>query len=337
MKKNKNFFILILCMSAVIVTPAFSQSKIIGSALKKVSTQVTKKGAKKTLAKETSRNFRLINSGLRAGAKQIIKAKGYKSFLSYSKNESKQILSRIKPNINRKGINKTYNDKYLKSLGGNFANNSFRRVAAGTLLKNTIPVSANAIKTKWDRIKRGYVPECDARTLSPEAAKRLFAERRKAISPFNQFATKEQLKKYDENLIIRGKDKDANILKNNMFRVMDPNVEKQINAFGGVAAHHVIPGNDPHAKAARDILKKFEIDINGPENGIFLPTDKNSIYKGIIHNTSHSPKYSKLIYQKMKDCKSRDEVIDVLEKIKHDLYNGKLLLKEGVMDINKNL
>lgn len=118
---------------------------------------------------------------------------------------------------------------------------------------------------------------------------------------------------------------------------MDPNVEKQINAFGGVAAHHVVPGNDPHAKGAREILKKYKIDINSPENGIFLPTDKNSIYKGVIHNTNHSPKYSKHVYNQLKECKSKDEVISALDKIKHDLYNGKLYLKDDMNVVNTNI
>lgn len=338
--KKTIVFLIILALSSFCGTQSttYAQgSKVIGAAIKKVTKTATKKAAKEVGKKEVTKSSKLVNSALRHSAKRTIKSRGYKSFLGFSKNESREILSHGKVSLDRTGINKNFESKYSQSISkGLIKKLSPKKLVAPAVLQY-LPVGAKAIKTKWDRNKKGFVPAFDDRNLSPEAAKQLFAERRKAIAPHNQFATKEQLKNYDKKAIVVGKEKDATVLKNNMFSVMDPNVEKQVNAFGGVAAHHVIPGNDPHAKGAREILKKFEIDINGPENGIFLPTDNKSIYKGIIHNTNHSPKYSKEIHIQLKKCKSREEVIDVLEKVKHDLYNGKLSLKDGVNEVNKNL
>lgn len=336
----KRFFLFIListCISGFLGTQdAFCQQQLVKKAVKLTAKEASKKTLAKASAKATSK---YANSWLRTYAKRTIKNKGYKSIAAYTKNEGKEILNSSKIMQTPTSVKDRFKSSYSNSIGKKIANKnifSLKRTASSAtgLLIHT---AADAIKVTWDRKKRGYVPAINAKDLSPKEAAKLLGIRRKAISPYNQFATMDQLNKYDKSLMVLGKEKDATILKNNMFNAMDPKVRKQIEAFGGVEAHHLVPGYDPYAKSARELLKKFDIDINGPENGIFLPSDANSIYKGTVHNTSHSPMYSKYLYTKMKDCKNREEIIEVMTKLKHELYEGKLMLKDGKNIINKNI
>ena len=63
------------------------------------------------------------------------------------------------------------------------------------------------------------------------------------------------------------------------------------------AAHHIVPENDKEADAARKILKKHVIDINGYENGVFLPTANNG---GVAPGITHSGRHPKKICYKSK-------------------------------------
>lgn len=44
-----------------------------------------------------------------------------------------------------------------------------------------------------------------------------------------------------------------------------------------VAAHAIVSGSHPEAKAARKILAKFKIRIDDPDNGVYLPRDARFI------------------------------------------------------------
>ena len=156
------------------------------------------------------------------------------------------------------------------------------------------------------------------------------------MCPYLQFPTLDNLKVQPKDLEL-GRGADATVLKRNMFKVMCKNAQKISEAFGGNAAHHVVEGNDNQARDSRAILKKFNIDINAPENGIFLPTDSESIYKGVHHKCGHSKGYSQFIYSKIKDVTDREELVVRLHDIKHCLYNGKIDLKSGFNDSNSNI
>lgn len=165
----------------------------------------------------------------------------------------------------------------------------------------------------------------------------LLVRRRAAISPFDQFPTMTQLKSYDPRKLILKETPSADILRKNMYLAMDKNSVLINKGFGGTAAHHVIEGADKSAVQSRAILKKYGININAPENGILLPDGENSIYKGSRHITSHTEEYSKYVYSKIKDAKSKDDLIASLLDIKHELYTGKLNLQGPAQIINKNI
>lgn len=166
--------------------------------------------------------------------------------------------------------------------------------------------------------------------------KHLLKTRRMAVSPYDQFPTMAQLKNYDVNKLFLSEEPSADLLRRNLYLAMDPKSVEICKGFGGTAAHHVIEGTDKYAANSRAILKRFNININAPENGILLPDGENSIYKGCMHRTSHTPEYSEYVYNKVKDAQTRDELIALLSEIKHELYNGKLNLQGPAQGINKN-
>lgn len=170
-----------------------------------------------------------------------------------------------------------------------------------------------------------------------EFNKALLQARRAAISPYHQFPTLQQLQNYDITKIIVNNKPDAAILKRNMFTAMNPESAKISTAFGGNQAHHIIEGTDKAATESRKILAKYKIDINASENGILLPSDAESIYKGSRHLTNHTEEYSTYVYSKIKNASSKEELVSKLQEIKHELYSGKLNLQGVNQQINKNL
>ena len=218
MKKVLIVFLIMLIGSLILPTPqGFSQgTKIIG---KVVSKAIVKKNAKRIIkgGKNIYKSLRLINY-LKENAKRAIKNKGYKSFLAFSSGESRELLASGKVSINRAGLNKNFKSRYAEAISKTVSMGaSPKRIMASAVAQN-IPVGVKAIKTKWDRNKKGFVPALDAGHLSPNAAKRLLTERRKAVSPYNQFATKNQLDKYDSRLIELGKEKMPQFLKGTCSR-----------------------------------------------------------------------------------------------------------------------
>lgn len=203
-----------------------------------------------------------------------------------------------------------------------------------------VPIGARAL-TVVERDGR-LEPEINnlnehAHKYSQEFNQALHIERRKAVTPSHQFATAYQHEHTQARQII-GEKPNGSILRKNMLAVMDPKLARIIEAFGGVAAHHVVEGTDPDAEESRKILEKFGIDINDAANGIFLPDGSSgSIFKGAAHMTSHTKEYSEYVHNELKDCKSREEVIAKLISIKHAIYDGKVNL-QGVRQVyNRNI
>lgn len=119
-------------------------------------------------------------------------------------------------------------------------------------------------------------------------------------------------------------EKNAKILRDNMLKIMSPQTRKLINNPNNKnQAHHIIGNSTP--KAA-ETLKKYGININDPMNGIFLPYNGNSGLKGTVHNGGHTADYYDYVENLFLNCKSKQDCYEVLDKIKSDLYNGKIEL-----------
>jgi len=94
------------------------------------------------------------------------------------------------------------------------------------------------------------------------------------------------------------------------------------------AAHHIIPEKDIEAQDARDILAQedVDIDINGAENGVYLPTPKNDgSVSGIIHSGRHPKIYGQKVNDRINDAYEiggKPAVIKELDKIKKELQTA---------------
>ena len=129
-----------------------------------------------------------------------------------------------------------------------------------------------------------------------------------------------------------GKEAKASTLYNNMVKLGLPediakteyNVFKlQLTSFRRTQAHHIVSGNSAAAKESRAILDKFGIDINDGRNGILLPNNKAHFAKGSKHGTS-TVEYDNAVYERIKNCSTKEELLNKLDEIKNDLYNGVL-------------
>jgi hypothetical protein len=95
-------------------------------------------------------------------------------------------------------------------------------------------------------------------------------------------------------------------------------------------AHHVVAGNSPAAKGAREILECAGIGINDAVNGIFLPTNSKSIFRGVKHGR-HVKDYDEEVFRRLREVKEKSgcdklAIIDCLDGIKKDLWNGDIEL-----------
>jgi len=91
------------------------------------------------------------------------------------------------------------------------------------------------------------------------------------------------------------------------------------------AAHHMVPETAKGAQPARDILNKHGIDINGANNGVFLPNRNNTdSLSGILHNGKHPDDYISAINRRIENADIRggkQEVINELGGI-NDILSG---------------
>ncbi|EKO3627868.1 AHH domain-containing protein, partial [Vibrio metschnikovii] len=92
------------------------------------------------------------------------------------------------------------------------------------------------------------------------------------------------------------------------------------------AAHHIVPETSKSAQPARNVLKKHEIDVNGADNGVFLPNRNNTDdMPGILHNGRHPDAYLDTVTERILDADIRGgkpEVVNELENIRKILSNA---------------
>ena len=178
----------------------------------------------------------------------------------------------------------------------------------------------------------------NAQLYSPSFNHELFCERKRAITPSHQFPTIYQLQqtpRYEQKL---GEEADGGILRYNMFAFMPPKMQRIIEAFGGLAAHHVVEGKDSAAQGSRQLLAESGIDINDADNRIFLHAGPGSIFKGTEHRTKHTDEYSQWVYSRLLPYEgSRADLIAELTWIKHDLYECKHPLQASNQVYHKNI
>lgn len=222
-------------------------------------------------------------------------------------------------------VARTITKSVSKSIGKNESKTTIKVMSKGILKE--IPIGKASLKVV-KQADGSYIPAIhnlgkNSSNYSEEFNKILLRERRKAITDGHQLISSERLLK-TKRIGDLTESASAKKLRDNLYSRMGIEEANVAKAFGGTAAHHVIEGSDKAATKSREILKKFKIGINDAENGVLLPTDELSIYKGAIHNTNHSDAYSSYVYNKIKNVKSQEELIIRLTEIKRSLINGSL-------------
>lgn len=87
------------------------------------------------------------------------------------------------------------------------------------------------------------------------------------------------------------------------------------------AAHHIIAGNDARAAGLRNIIKRYGIDINSAENGVFLPTEKG-VSEAAYHRSLHTNVYYENVEKAFQGISSKEEAVEVLQDIREQLIEG---------------
>ncbi|MEA5023430.1 hypothetical protein SDC9_21106 [bioreactor metagenome] len=89
------------------------------------------------------------------------------------------------------------------------------------------------------------------------------------------------------------------------------------------AAHHIVAHGAKKLEAvlSRAILKKYNIDIDAAENGVFLPTVRGA-GSAAYHPGLHTNRYYENVYSLLKGAKDRNDAIRILNDIRQQLLNG---------------
>ena len=150
------------------------------------------------------------------------------------------------------------------------------------------------------------------------------------ISSKNQFVKMDNYVKWlreNPDALLFGREKSGSILRENMKRVMGKDFDKFAGKTG-FEAHHLVGVDSrfPSSEVSQNILKKYNIDINDPMNGILLPNNNSSLLKGTIHHGGHTKSYHDEIARRLQRATNRDECFQILDAIKDDLYKGRLSL-----------
>lgn len=87
------------------------------------------------------------------------------------------------------------------------------------------------------------------------------------------------------------------------------------------AAHHIVAGGAAAAQRAREILEKYNIDINDANNGVFLPTVKG-VSEATYHRAMHTAEYYRKVIELLEEATSREDCIEILRDIAEQLLNG---------------
>lgn len=98
----------------------------------------------------------------------------------------------------------------------------------------------------------------------------------------------------------------------------------------GEAAHHIVAATakNEYAVRARDILKKWDIDLNSPINGIFLPGKNSPLNKkGARHTGKHLDTYYQKVARKLDSYNAQDDksgAYRALIELRNELRLGEL-------------
>lgn len=188
------------------------------------------------------------------------------------------------------------------------------------------------LKSGEIKMTEGTLEKVEKQSLKNSLHKTRLAKARLFIRNQHQFIKVGQYKSWlmvpgNYNKLRIGYDKSGYILNYNLRKVMGENYEKYAN-YAASEAHHIVSADNryPSSQISQNILKRFNIDINDPMNGIILPQNSLSVLKGPIHNGGHIKEYNDLVLKNLLTVKTKDECYEVLDRVKNDLMNGEIHL-----------
>jgi hypothetical protein len=90
----------------------------------------------------------------------------------------------------------------------------------------------------------------------------------------------------------------------------------------GTAAHHIVAGGSKKADEARAALKRFNVDINSADNGLFLPQARGCTAPGCRHPNLHTNEYYDEVNRRLAQASTQEEAMAVLWDIREELLAG---------------
>ena len=101
----------------------------------------------------------------------------------------------------------------------------------------------------------------------------------------------------------------------------------------GFEAHHLVAEDNPAAQPARDILNQFGVDINGVENGVFLPATASTLNPtgAVIHRgATLTDSYIQWVNKQLAVAQDQQQALEILQFMKRTLLGGEMpWLDEG--------
>lgn len=100
-------------------------------------------------------------------------------------------------------------------------------------------------------------------------------------------------------------------------RTLGRNIAKYFVRRADTAAHHIVADGDPRAARAVAVLRRFGIDLNSADNGVFLPRFLRSANPdaSAVHSLIHTAKYYAAVNALLVEATSRDEARRILNAI----------------------
>ncbi|AFU98419.2 AHH domain-containing protein [Simiduia agarivorans] len=93
-------------------------------------------------------------------------------------------------------------------------------------------------------------------------------------------------------------------------------------------AHAIVSGGHKRAYAAREILAQFNIRIDEPANGLWLPNYKKNLHLSPIFDCAHGNIHNKIYYLNITACleqaMSQQHAREILRRVAQGIVSGRL-------------
>jgi RHS repeat-associated protein len=92
----------------------------------------------------------------------------------------------------------------------------------------------------------------------------------------------------------------------------------------GDQAHHIVALRAEAAAPAREVLRKFGVELNEAANGVFLPSKSIPGVNTAVHSGGHPRAYYEYVNDALASAQSRQDVLEILREIRRGLSTGSI-------------